>query len=147
MRSYDVLGGTFGLTAAEAQMAVRKMHADVLADKEHPLLFLGHPQHADFVRFSSQLTKIILQDEADQQDALKAEKLEDARAVTGDLTAQQCLDRGRALLKTKGYLDGTMPEAERAELKKQIDAAFLCGCQESEPSTPAETEDDDDDLS
>jgi hypothetical protein len=144
MQSYDPPPETDGLTPEQAQAAVHKMHADVLADKEHPLLTGGHPQHADFVRFSSQLHRVILEAEADAKAAVAAQKLEDARAVTGDRTPAACMAHGRALLKTKGYLDGTMPEAERAELKKQIDAAFLCGCQEPEPSPLDETEIDDD---
>jgi len=143
MKSYD-LPESDSLTAAEAQMAVRKMHADARGDAEHPLMTQNHPQHQDFIKFSSQLTRIILQDEADQQDALKAERLEDARAVTGDLTPGECFARGKTLLKTKGYLvdDGTMSSEARAALKKEIDAMFLCGCQEPEPSPLEEMETD-----
>jgi hypothetical protein len=148
MRSYDLPGGTFGLTAEEAQMAVRKMRADALGDPSHPLLNGNHPQHQDFVRFSSELTKIILQDESDQQDALQAEKLSDARAIVGDLLPAESMARGKKLLKTPGFLDGKMPSEERAALQKEIDSCFLVGCQpEPELNTPAETEDDDDDLS
>ena len=147
MRSYDPPPETDGLTAAEASKRVNALNAACAGDPDHPYFCGNHAQHKDFVDYSRQLHRIIIEAEAEEKDAAAAQKLEDARAVTGDLTAQQCLDRGRALLKTKGYLDGTMPEAERAELKKQIDAAFLCGCKEPEPSTPAETEDNDDDLS
>jgi len=147
MRSYDLPGGTFGLTAEEAQMAVRKMHADVRGDAEHPLMNQNHPQHQDFLKFSTQLHKIILENESDAKDAAAAQKLEDARVVTGDLTAAEALARGRELLKTPGYLDARMESKERAALQKEIDSLFLVGCQEPEPSTPAETEDDDDDLS
>lgn len=141
MRSYDPPPETDDLTAKQAQAAVHKMHADVLADKEHPLLSGSHPQHGDFVKFSTQLHRIIIEAEADQQDALQAEKLEDARAEVGDLTSQQCLDRGKMLLATPGYLDGSMPQAERAKLKKEIDACYLVGSQ-PETSTPDETEND-----
>ena len=134
MRSYDPPPETDCLTAKQAQAVVHKMHADVLADPAHPLLNGAHPQHADFVRFSSQLHRIICEADAEAKDAAAAEKLEAARAVTGDLTAQQCLDHGRALLKTKGYLDGRMEPKERAALQKEIDSCFLVGCQ-PEPST------------
>lgn len=150
MRSYDVPGGTSGLTAAEAKMAVNKLHADARSDLEHPLLTGNHPQHQDFLKFSTQLHRIICEAEADAKDAAAAAKLEDARAVTGDLTPAECMAHGRALLKTKGYLDGKMEPEARAELKKQIDAAFLVGCQEPEPepdpepSTPEEEEIPDD---
>jgi hypothetical protein len=146
MRSYDVPGGTSGLTAAEAKMAVNKLHADARSDLEHPLLTGSHPQHQDFVRFSSELHRIIIQDEADQQDAAAAAKLEAARAIVGDRTPAESLARGRELLKTPGYLDGKMEPKERAALKRQIDAAFLVGCQEPEPEPSTEEMENSDDL-
>ena len=146
MESYPVPSDPAGMTSEEAGAVLRQMYADGL---EHPLFDQNHPQHRDYVAYSTRLRRLILQDESDQQDALQAEKLEAAREVTGDLSSTECLARGKALLKTKGYLvdDGTMSSEARAALKKEIDAMFLCGCQEPEPSTPAETEDDDDDLS
>ena len=73
-----------------------------------------------------------------------AERLEDALAETQGLSPADCLDRGRALLKTPGYLSGEMPPDERAELKRQIDILYLVGCQEPETSPPEEMETDDD---
>lgn len=144
MKSYDPPGETFGLTAEQAQAAVHKMHADVLADKDHPFFNGGHPQHADFVDYNTKLHRIIIESEAEEKDAAAAEKLAAARAVTGDLPPAECMAHGRALLKTKGYLvdDGTMSSEARAELKRQIDAAFLVGCQEPETSPLEEMETD-----
>ena len=145
MRSYD-LPETDYLTAKQAQQAINQLNANALSDREHPLLFSGHPQHQDFLKFSTQLHRTLCEAEADEKDAAAAAKLEDARAVTGELTAQQCMDRGRALLKTKGYLCGEMEPEKRAALKKEIDSCFFVGCQpepEPEPSTPDAEEDSD----
>jgi hypothetical protein len=55
----------------------------------------------------------------------------------------ECLARGRALLRTPGYLDSSLPQAERDQLKKQIDAFYLVACQtEPEPSQEMEIDED-----
>jgi len=138
MESYPVPSDPAGMTSEEAGAVLRQMYADGL---EHPLFDQNHPQHRDYVAYSTRLRRLIIQDESDQQDALQAQKLEDARAEVGDLTPAECMARGRALLKTKGYLDGTMESKERAALQKEIDSCFLVGCQEPEPN-PDEMEND-----
>jgi len=143
MKSYPVPSDPAGMTSEEAGAVLRQMYADGL---EHPLFDQNHPQHRDYVAYSTRLRRLIIQDESDQQDALQAQKLEDACEVTGDLSSTECLARGKALLKTKGFLDGTMPEAERAELKRQIDSLFLVGCQEPEPEPSTEEMENSDDL-
>jgi len=143
MRSYDPPPETDDLTAEQAQRALNRMHADALTDKEHPYFNGNHPQHKDFVDYFTSLHTILATDEADRQDAAAQQALEDARAETGDLTPAECLARGKMLMRTKGYLNGSLPPEERAKLAKEIDALYLVGCQQ-EPSTPEEMETDDD---
>ncbi|MCX5653710.1 MAG: hypothetical protein NTY65_03545 [Planctomycetota bacterium] len=142
MRSYDPPDDPCDLTAEQAQRALNKMHADALSDKEHPYLNGNHPQNGDFSDYARRLHTIIATAESEEQDALEAEKFAAALEETGDLTPAECLARGRELLKTKGYLDGSLPQEERAALRKEIDAFFLVGCQEPEPPEDEEISDD-----
>jgi hypothetical protein len=145
MRSYDISETDF-LTLEQAQAAINRLRADALNDREHPFLNANHPQCEDFAAFSRRLHAIIDDAEAEEKGAAQQEKLDAAREVTGGLSPADCLARGRVLLKTKGYLDGSMPQEERAALKKEIDALYLIGCQEPETSNPS-VEENDDDLS
>jgi hypothetical protein len=138
MRSYDPPPETDGLTAAEASKRVNALNAACAGDPDHPYFCGNHAQHKDFVDYSRQLHRIIIEAEAEEKDAAAAQKLEDARAVTGDLTPAECMARGKKLLKTPGFLDGKMEPEARAELQRQIDAMFLVGCQEPEPEPEPE---------
>lgn len=142
MRSYDPPGSTDDLTAEQAQQALNKMHADVQCDRDHPFGNANHAQHKDFSAYSTRLHTILATDEADRQDAAAAQALEDARDATGDLSPAECLTRGRELLKTAGFLSGSMPPDERAALGKEISALYLVGCQEPEPTQETEIDDD-----
>jgi hypothetical protein len=128
MKSYDIPETDF-LTAEQASAAVRRMSADCQSDPEHPFLNRNHAQHADFVGVSTRLHTVIATAEADRQDVAEREKLD---AETQGLSPAECLAKGRALLKTEGYLSGEMPLDEHAELKRQIDLLYLAGSQEPE---------------
>jgi hypothetical protein len=78
------------------------------------------------------LHTVIATAEADRQDVAEREKLDAALAETQGLSPAECLAKGRALLKTEGYLSGEMPLDEHAELKRQIDLLYLAGSQEPE---------------
>ena len=141
MKSYD-LPETDDLTPDEAKRAVHRLRADILADPRHPFNDSNHAQHGDFSDCFRELNSIIAQDENDVQAERAARERADALGEDVALTPAECLDRAEELMKTPGYLAGTLPVKDREYLTRKIHALHEAAAnqQEPDPSTPEEEE-------
>jgi len=144
MQSYDPPPETDGLTPEQAQRALNRMHADFQSDRDHPFGNSGHAQHRDFADYSTKLHTILATAKAEAEDTAATQELAAALAETQGFSPAECLARATKLTLTPGYVNRTMAPEERADLAKEIAALYLAGCHEPEPSTPEETETDDD---
>jgi len=144
MKSYDI-PVTDDLTPAEAKQAVHRLRADILSDPHHPFNDGNHAQHGDFSDCFRELNSIIAQAENDVEAERAAREREAALGEDVNLTPAECLDRAEELMKTPGYLAGTLPSREREHLTKKIHALHQAAAnQEPDPEPTQEMETDDD---
>ena len=142
MKSYDI-PETDGLTPAEAKQAVHRLRADILSDPHHPFNDSAHPQHSDFSDSFKQLNSILLQNETDVQAERAARERADALGEDAGLSPAECIARAAELMKTPGYLAGTLPSREREHLTRRIHALHVVANKEPDPSQEMETDPDD----
>ena len=126
MKTYELPGDVSFLEPAEAQTALKKLKAEIVADRDHPFSDAQHFQHGDAVRVFRELNAMIRAGEADTQADTTAAELEDA---LGDekpcRTRAEVLARIAALLRTPGYVtrergESPLTDGDRERIRRKV---------------------------
>ena len=151
MKSYELPGDVSFLEPAEARAALKKLTAEIVGDRGHPLLVEEHFQHEAAVRVFEELNKMVRQGEAGADHEAEAAFLADALSDEPPCaTPEECRKRAADLLKTPGYVthergESVLTDGERERIRRKIHALHIVAEGGGAGQADADDGDDDDD--
>ena len=131
MKTYELPGDVSFMEPAEARAALKKLKAEIVADRDHPLLAENHFQHEAALRVFEELNSMVRRGEAGADHEAEAAFLADALSDEAPCaTPEECRKRAADLLKTPGYVthergESVLTDGEREKIRRKIHALHI----------------------
>jgi len=132
MKTYELPTGDVSfMEPAEARAALKKLKAEIVADRDHPLLAENHFQHEAALRVFRELTEITQAGDDGADHEARAAFLADALSDEAPCaTPEECRKRAADLLKTPGYVthergESVLTDGEREKIRRKIHALHI----------------------